>query len=70
MFPWMVHLLPQIHLIAPMFAPAFNYIPWKWKAEQQKAFEKLKEVISQETLLTFLGLIYPFMCIQMLVLGN
>ena len=48
------------HLIAPLSALTSKDVPWKWEAEQQEAFEKIKEVISQETLLTFPRFDIPF----------
>ena len=48
------------HLIAPLSALTSKTVPWKWEAEQQEAFEKIKDVISKETLLAFPRFDIPF----------
>jgi transposase InsO family protein len=48
------------HIIAPLSALTSKNVPWKWGAEQQSAFEEIKQVVSQETLLAFPQFDKPF----------
>ena len=48
------------HILAPLSALASNKKPWKWGPEEQKAFEEIKEVVSEETLLMFPQFDKPF----------
>ena len=48
------------HILAPLSALASDKKPWKWGPEEQKAFEEIKEVVSEETLLMFPQFDKPF----------
>ena len=48
------------HILAPLSALASSTKPWKWGIEEQKAFEEIKGVISEETLLMFPQFDKPF----------
>jgi hypothetical protein len=48
------------HILAPLSSLASKDKPWKWGNTEQKAFEEIKEVISQETLLMFPQFDKPF----------
>jgi transposase InsO family protein len=48
------------HIIAPLSALTSKDVPWKWGAEQQEAFEEVKRVISEATLLAFPRFDKPF----------
>ncbi len=39
--------------MAPLSSLVSKTVPWKWGEEQQKSFNKLKKIISKETLLAF-----------------
>ena len=41
------------HLLAPLTALVGKKSPWKWGPEQQEAFDQMKAVMSEETLLAF-----------------
>ena len=42
------------HLMAPLSALVSNKTKFVWKEEQQKAFDKIKKIITKETLLACL----------------
>ena len=48
------------HILAPLTGMVSEVATWKWGKEQQQAFEEMKRVISQETLLTFPDFEKPF----------
>ena len=48
------------HILAPLTGMVSEVATWKWDKEQQQAFEEMKRVISQETLLTFPDFEKPF----------
>ena len=48
------------HILAPLSTLTSKDKPWRWGHEEQKAFEDIKEVISQETLLMFPQFDKPF----------
>jgi hypothetical protein len=41
------------HILAPLTSMVSKDVPFKWGSEQQEAFDEMKRVMSQETLLTF-----------------
>ena len=47
-------------LLAPLSKLTSTNVPWKWTEVEQKAFEKVKKIISKETLLSFPDFSKPF----------
>ena len=39
------------HVLAPLAALTSKLAKWRWGSEEQEAFDKMKEIIGQETLL-------------------
>ncbi len=48
------------HLLAPLMEYASKKKPFKWKEEQQKAFEAIQKVMRWEMRLSFPNLAKPF----------
>ena len=41
------------HILAPLTTLTSEKVEWKWTAEHQSAFDEMKRVIAQETLLAY-----------------
>jgi hypothetical protein len=41
------------HMLAPLTGLASPLVKYKWGEQQQKAFDEIKQTVSQETLLAF-----------------
>ena len=41
------------HVLAPLAALTSNLAKWRWGSEEQEAFDKMKEIIGQETMLAY-----------------
>jgi hypothetical protein len=55
----------KIHMLAPLTGLVSPLVKYKWGEEQQKAFDEIKQKMSQETLLAFLILKKNVICILM-----
>jgi hypothetical protein len=53
------------HMLAPLIGLVSPLVKYKWVPEQQKAFDEIKQKVSQETLLAFPHFEKEFMCIRM-----
>ena len=45
--------LRRSHVLAPLAALTSKTAKWKWGSEEQKAFDKMKQIIGRETMLAY-----------------
>ena len=57
-------------LLAPLSTLTSDKNKWKWTSVEQEAFDKIKQVLSRETLLAFPNFDLPLLSILMLVKHN